>query len=214
MSSFSRIILECLGTEITPAESSNLETEISRRGANLAFPITSAQWIWLLVSGFNYKRRYVTDAYPCRDASEKRCNCVSLTSKNSLGLKQRSTLTFSSLGRLSSQPFHWVFWVSSTKSSHPSLFLLRICDNSLAFMIYAWRNEYQRIEGKIYGWHYSSPRASQVADSQLAESPSKAPKQTCLLQCFIWDQASFQSAVSLGLNSQLINNDDNNDITI
>lgn len=132
MSNSSRIIFENL-TEITATVISNLGIEISRSRTNLAFPITNAQWVQLLVS---FKEWYATDAYPSRDASENRCNCVSLTSTNSLSLRQQSTLTSSSLGSSSSQCFHWIFSVSSVKSSRPSLLLLGVWNNSLALMMY------------------------------------------------------------------------------
>lgn len=84
--------------------------------------------------------------------SEKRCNCVSLTSTNSLSLRQQSTLTSSSLGSSSSQCFHWVFSVSSVKSSHPSLLLLGVWNNSLALVMYGAMNLSFPCSSCVTGW--------------------------------------------------------------
>ena len=113
------------------------------------FPITNAQWVQLLVS---FKQWYESDAYPSRDGSEKRCNCVYLTSTNSLSLRQQSTLTSSSLGSSSSQCFHWVFSVSSVKSSRPSLLLLGVWNNSLALMMYGAMNLSFLCSFCVTGW--------------------------------------------------------------
>ena len=107
--------------EMTAAVNSNLGIEISRTGANLASPIKNAQWIRLFSS---FPRRYATDAYPWRDASEKRCNCTSLTPPNYLGLKQPSTYTSCNLGPLApsvSLNFSWLRVTSEPLSNNANV---------------------------------------------------------------------------------------------